>query len=330
MEFNSGLLKIHREPNEWKGILASRVTGAAELMSKLIGSEINRAISSQNILIKIVVRIMGKKAEDAISPYIAAVVLLVSSARSVSPEKVGDLLKAIGIEPQKRELDFVSMIRFDSATAAYAPVFYFMTLVKDEPNAESLMVVIKALGLEANKETADYVMKIYRENILSKEVQKPNKLQEMLDASIKSASDMLSKLELMELERIFEIKNMKTYIEEGIIPYLGAVGVMEYMGRDIGLEGTESFRSGVKEVIEAIGAVPDDKMLDVVTKSLNIGNFPFIYVSAIFFILGAGQEPNVQKMIDVVRTMGLKTDEAAASYLLTLYQQMNPRSNGTN
>ncbi|MCL4375689.1 hypothetical protein M1394_02730, partial [Candidatus Marsarchaeota archaeon] len=311
-------------------LLASRVTGAAELMSKLIGSEINRAISSQNILIKIVVRIMGKKAEDAISPYIAAVVLLVSSARSVSPEKVGDLLKAIGIEPQKRELDFVSMIRFDSATAAYAPVFYFMTLVKDEPNAESLMVVIKALGLEANKETADYVMKIYRENILSKEVQKPNKLQEMLDASIKSASDMLSKLELMELERIFEIKNMKTYIEEGIIPYLGAVGVMEYMGRDIGLEGTESFRSGVKEVIEAIGAVPDDKMLDVVTKSLNIGNFPFIYVSAIFFILGAGQEPNVQKMIDVVRTMGLKTDEAAASYLLTLYQQMNPRSNGTN
>ncbi len=330
MEFNSGLLKIHREPNEWKGILASRITGAAELMSKLIGSEINRAISSQNILIKIVVKIMGKKAEDAISPYIAAVVLLVSSARSVSPEKVGDLLKAIGIEPQKRELGFVSMIRFDAATAAYAPVFYFMTLVKDEPDAESLMVVIKALGLEANKETADYVMKIYRENILSKEVQRPNKLQEMLDASIKSASDMLSKLELMELERIFEIKNMKTYIEEGIIPYLGAVGVMEYMGRDIGLEGIESFRSGVKEVIEAIGAVPDDKMLDVVTKSLNIGNFPFIYVSVIFFILGAGQEPNVQKMIDVVRTMGLKTDEAAASYLLTLYRQMNPRSDGTN
>ena len=222
------------------------------------------------------------------------------------------------------------MIRFDAATAAYAPVFYFMTLVKDEPDAESLMVVINALGLEANKETADYVMKVYKENILSKEVQKPNKLQEMLDASIMSASDMLSKLEQMELERIFEIKNMKAYIEEGIIPYLGAVGVMEYMGRDIGLEGIESFRNGVKEVIEAIGAVPDDKMLDVVTKSLNIGNFPFIYVSAIFFILGAGQEPNAQKMIDVVRTMGLKTDEAAASYLLTLYRQMNPRSNGTN
>ena len=109
MEFNSGLLKIHREPNEWKGILASRVTGAAELMSKLIGSEINRAISSQNILIKVIVRIMGRKAEDAISPYIAAVVFLVSSARKISPEKVGDLLKAIGIEPRKRELDFVSL-----------------------------------------------------------------------------------------------------------------------------------------------------------------------------------------------------------------------------
>ncbi len=330
MEFSSGLLKIHREPNEWKGVLASRVTGAAELMSKLIGAEINRAISSQNVLMKLVVKIMGKKAEDAIAPYIAAVVLLVSSARSVSPEKVGELLKAIGIEPQKRELDFVSMIHFDSATAAYAPVFYFVTLIKDEPDAEALMKVINALGLEAKEETANYVMKIYKETILGKSDQKPNKLQEMLDVSIKSASEMLSKLELMELDRIFEIKNMKTYIEEGMIPYLGAVGVMEYMGRDIGLEGVESFRDGVKKVIASIGASPDDKMLDIVTKSLNIGNFPFVYVSAIYFILGTGQEPNVQKMIDVVRTLGLKTDEAPASYLLTLYRQMNPKDNGTS
>ncbi len=322
LEFNSGFMSKKRSAAEWKPIIIGLVDSVAPVMSKLIGRELARAIEEQGIVTKAITLILGKRIEEAMVPYVSAVVLLVSSAREVNEENVRKLLEVVNIEPQENFMKFISTININTAMAAYAPALAYLALVTDKPDAELLMRVVKSLGFSPDIETAKYAIKEYVDKGVG-DNDGESRLQQKLDSSISSASKMLSRLEDMEVERVFEMKNIEKQIGRGFVLYFGAVGVMEYLGRDIGLEGEDHYKEGLRKIIVATGVDPDEEMLDLMVHSLNLGNFPFVYAFAAYFIASVGQNPDVDKMIGVVKSMGFKTDPAPASYILTLYKEMS-------
>ncbi len=306
----------------WQEILAWAVKSVAALQSKLIGLEINEAVSRQSLATKLLMLIAGKQAEKSIAPYISAVVFLAFTGRSISRENVSKVLGAAGFQVSARPLNFISTLNFKN-TLAYAPAIYYISVMNSvKLGPDSLMNVVNAMGVESDGKTAAKVIKIYSELASQKEssqrANSKDSLQQKLDLAIAPAANMTADTLINELNRIFEYEDTQENMRNGLVPYIAAAGVLEFIGRDPTAEGLESFLHGVKRVVNAVGIRVDNGMLDYIRK-LNLGRTPLIYVPALYFLASLEKGPTVEGIVAILDSIKAPSDPATAGYFLTLY-----------
>jgi hypothetical protein len=187
---------------------------------------------------------------------------------------------------------------------------------------DSLMNVVNAMGVESDGKTAAKVLKIYSElasqNESSQRAKPKDSLQQKLDLAITPAANMTADTLINELNRIFEYEDTQENMRNGLVPYIAAAGVLEFIGRDPTAEGLESFLHGVKRVVNAVGIRIDNGMLDYIRK-LNLGRTPSIYVPALYFLASLEKGPTVEGMVAILDSIKAPADPATAGYFLTLY-----------
>ncbi len=320
MVFDPALVTKDLSKEEWKYVLLDVLSGTSRLTARLVSMEIAKAIASEDVFTKALSRIAGKIMEKAVTPYISAAVLLILSTKEVTEDSVAELLKIADIEPSKRYMNFVSRIKPIEDIGAYSPTLYYVMVTGNKLEASTLTKVLGAMGMKPQDKTSEYVIETYNSMVNNKKIDKSS-IEERLEDSIMEASGMISKVMGLEVDRIFEMEGMDERIRRGFIPYLSAAGVLAYLGFDIAIIGEEKFRAYEKNLIDAVGINADNEMLDFVIKSLRMGLFPYVYISAIYFLKGIGIKITVEKMMDIAKILGAPRDEAAAQYILSMYAQ---------
>ena len=135
--------------------------------------------------------------------------------------------------------------------------------------------------------------------------------QKILEDIIKALVVLIEKIALRETSRIFADERIKNYETRTIVPYIAAINVLDFSGRDVDMEG-------VSRLIEATGSIPDNTILSYLA-SLHIKN-SIVYAAALYLIVVNGREPTVESLIEVVRALDVHPDATLAGYAITLYR----------
>ena len=64
-----------------------------------------------------------------------------------------------------------------------------------------------------------------------------------------------------ELDRVMQYDEVVSNLD-AVLPYVSTVGVLGFTGRDIKIEGVESFKKSMMELMASVGVAPDEKIAD--------------------------------------------------------------------
>ena len=299
---------------DWKNEISEVIVNIARLMVRIIGKTIDEETRKESLLMRFAIKIEGRRLQKEMSPYIGAAVMLAFEGKEPEEGKLANILHEAGITPDHRMLSFASSLKF-KASVVYAPALYFLRVSRKSDSLENLMKAVKAIGVEPDEHIAREVMALDAELTNGTKV---SAMQQDLDASLKPASDMMAKFMLMELNRTFEKGDINNYINKGFIPYLAAVGTLVYAGRDINIEGEESFLAGIANLVSSIGIARNDEMLSYI-KSFNYGNTALSYVPPIAYIKSLGKEPTIHIITKLLEIIGIPYDESLAGYAIAQF-----------
>ena len=305
--------------NNWREEIADVIIKTANLISYLILFELDIVVKSQGVLTKVYMKLESTKIEREVTPYIGAVMFLSFNGKEVTRENVITIIRAIGIEPNNNYLNFISSLNLKNNIIAYAPVVYYLKVVRKEVTLENVLKVISAMGVEPDEEIGKHVLKIYSDSEKRAEGMPSTKMEEKFMKTTQSAALLMGKIMITELDRTFEHGDIDEHIKNGFIPYLAAVGTLVYAGKDVNIIGTEKFDEYISKMVTAVGFILNKTMLDYIS-SFNYGNSGFPYVSGIYYLISVGKELTSTNLMSVVTALGIKTDEALAGYILTIYK----------
>jgi ribosomal protein L12E/L44/L45/RPP1/RPP2 len=306
----------------WRTEIAGVIVAVADLIARIILSEVEAAREKQNILAKMYMKLEQDKLEKAMAPYIGAVVFLSFTGKEVNGKSIEGIVRSAGIEPEDRFLKFAASLNFENSIIAYAPAVYFLKVVRREITAENVMAVVGAMGKSTDEKIARHVLDIYSMQSAASKKSAEIGFEERMISSVREAATMLSKIMLIELDRTFEKKDIADHIGKGFIPYLAAVGTLVYAGEDIDAVGAEKFYRYIAAMVEAVGVAADKSMLEYVS-SFNYGSSGFVYVSAAYYLKSIGMNVDIRQVMAVVAASGENPDEATAGFVLTIYKDYN-------
>ena len=307
--------------SKWKSSFSETIVSSSKFMAYILAREINGAIQKAGIIEKIGMKIAGGILERRMAPYIAAVVVLAFASKEISTENVERLINAIGVSPNKRLLKFVASLNLKNNFVCFTAI-YFIKLVEKEPTPQMIIDVVSSLGMVSDIQSARHVLDIYSEFLEHEGGKVNNAAEEELvikfSGPINRLSSLISKILFFELQRTFEDKYIIANIERAV-PYLSALGVLIFTGRDTG-EGDEIVK-GLSDIVKSVGMVPDEDMLNHI-KGMEYGKATsIVYIPSIYLITSAGKQPGLGLLIKVISALSIKPDEAVAGYVLTIYQE---------
>jgi ribosomal protein L12E/L44/L45/RPP1/RPP2 len=306
---------------EWKNLLTNTITNISLLLSTLLGVELTNAINKASFTDKILMKIAKKQAEEASTPYISAAIFLVFAGKKSNKELMSQLLEAAGIQPQEKLLNFALSLDFKN-TLAYVPALYFLEVMKRDLTIENLIRVVSAMDVSADRSEAENIISTYFSITSKKGTILPapkDSMQEKLNMAVKATLSLIAKLMISELNRVIEYKEVADNVD-GFMPYVSVVGVLEFVGRDVKLEGEKKFTESIKKIIASVGLTPDDKLASYTSSSIGFGNFPFIYIPALYFLISVNGEATVASLLNVLKAVGIPADEAIAGFIYTFYK----------
>ena len=258
---------------EWKNLLTNTITNISLLLSTLLGVELTNAINKASFTDKILMKIAKKQAEEASTPYISAAIFLVFAGKKSNKELMSQLLEAAGIQPQEKLLNFALSLDFKN-TLAYVPALYFLEVMKRDLTIENLIKVVSAMDVSADRSEAENIISTYFSITSKKGTILPapkDSMQEKLNMAVKATLSLIAKLMISELNRVLEYKEVADNVD-GFMPYVSVVGVLEFVGRDVKLEGEKKFTESIKKIIASVGLTPDDKLASYTSLSIGFWN----------------------------------------------------------
>ena len=294
--------------------LTKVISEGTKLMSNVLVDKIRNTMESEGLLTKIFMIVDENKVVELMSPYIGAISVLAFSGRTITSQNVSILLKAVMHEPDNRMLHFIDSMNVGNVIPYILSLYFFIAIGK-EPEKDSILNMAKALSIEQDEKAVDYVLGIYKSSSNASE-KKADKISELIDKPLTKASEMMSKLLIMELNRTFEDKHITDKIKEGVTPYIVAAGVLDFSGK-----GTQITREILSSIVSAAGITPDNSLIDYVF-SLNYGHIDFSYVPVIFFMESARRPINTTNIKMVLDSLKIKYDEPLADYILALYENI--------
>ncbi|MCL4375659.1 hypothetical protein M1394_02570 [Candidatus Marsarchaeota archaeon] len=306
---------------EWKDLLTTTITDISLLLSTLLGEEITNAINKASFTDKILMKIAKKQVEEASTPYISAALFLVFAGKKSNKELLSALLESAGIHPKEKMLNFALSLNFKNILA-YVPALYFLNVMKRDLTSENLAMVVSAMDVPVDRSEAENIISIYQ-GINSKKrnsISAPkDAMQDKLNKAVGATLSLIAKLMVSELNRILEYRKVADNVD-AFMPYVSVVGVLEFVGRDVKLEGEKKFTESVKKIIASVGLTPDNKLASYTSSSIGFGNFPFIYIPALYFLISVNGEATVASLLNVLKAVGIPADEAIAGFIYTFYK----------
>ncbi len=292
-----------------------------DLKEYIIDIAVNMARLMSRIVNKEIDKVVKKEGNDVITkefePYLYAAILLAFSRKKVDESSVAKSLVTANMSADNGYLLKLSASLNLGEKLAYGPATYFLRGVNVEPDADRLCGVVSALGIKPDKEFASEIITLYKE-MESKEEQHST-IPGGFDMLIIPLFEALGKMTSEEVKRLYEIEGFADLIKEGFMSYLLAAGIAYYTGWTIKLSGKEKNRQMIKEMVEAANISPEDKMLDYLINALNLDETPpLVYLVAFYFLKALSIEPDMDKVTDVVRTIGIDPDLSIVGYILTI------------
>ncbi|HUB92485.1 MAG TPA: hypothetical protein VL945_00845, partial [Candidatus Saccharimonadales bacterium] len=140
----------------------------------------------------------------------------------------------------------------------------------------------------------------------------------MADMSF-SLSGIISNFVIKEIEGLMHDERIARYPERDILPYIGAIGLLTFSGKD-------TDRGNIISVLDAMATTSDQDILDTLGK-IHVRNH-IIYIVALYFIHATGQEPTFDKLIDVIKAMDVIPDALVAGNVISFYKiaGMDPKA----
>lgn len=304
-----------------KRTYSENITAVTTLTAKIITDEIEETLSKSSPFTKLLLKIGGKRAEEAAAPYISAIIMLAFEMKPITDDGLKRIINAAGIVPNARLLHFAASIKI-AELLPYVPTAYLLKVNGLGVTEERIINVLNSIGVPANKESASKVLKSYMEKESQSAMATPgrsNALQEKIEHSITDVAKMISRLTNMELERTFERKDTMAYIKD-LMPYLTATAELAFLGKDLGQINMDAFMANIRSIVGALGIKPEEKMIKFVS-NLNYGN-ALMYVPPLFFFLSIKIQPTLEKIGDIAAAINIPRDDAQAGYVLTIYNDI--------
>lgn len=308
-------------PEKWNRKLTKAIMDIAFLLSRLIGEEITKAAEHTGIIDKIAMLLAEKRVEKELAPYLSAVILLTFVGKQSTAENVSRLLDVIGIKPNNHLLHFASSLDL-YYKVPYVPALYFDIVMEQEITPENLVKTVSAMGNKADISTAADIIAA-NERVVQNGGEsgkgKVSDMQKKLDEGIQKSASLIAKLMKSELDRVMQYKEVAANLDT-VLPYVSTVGVLGFTGRDVAIEGADSFKKSMMALMASVGKVPDEKVADYVATKIGFGNFPFAYIPSLYFAISNGIEASIENVTKVLKAMGLPADSAVAGFICSFYE----------
>lgn len=114
-----------------------------------------------------------------------------------------------------------------------------------------------------------------------------------------------------EMDRTIATIGVKSFVEEGFLPYAAVSVILAFSGREI----TEK---NIVRMIKALDLKPDKEMLKKM-KALNYKNH-LLYVNSLYLLLAIRRRPTEKEIMKLVAAMGIAPDAELAKHAIGLYK----------
>ncbi len=307
---------------DWKEILRKTIIDISQLMAMLVTEDIERIKSNQGLLERFFIKVAGKRAEEAITPYISAALLLVSIGKPISRESVRSVLLSVSIEPEERLLDFAASLSIGMA-APCIPVIYFLKVLGKEISPENIINVLRSVNIDVDRTTVLHIISVYYKFSSSREgAGKASMIGNEISERLSGAALITANELLLQLKRTFEFKDIGEAMKKDLIYYISALGVLAFLGKDIDDNGERNME-GVVNMLEAIGFKPNVEMITYIKSRFEYGFAPAVYGSAIRFLEALGKPVNTESVLRVLGSAGINGKEDIAGYVITLWKEIS-------
>lgn len=249
--------------------------------------------------------------------YIYAVGALAFACKDINVEDVSALLLALRIEPEHQMLEAIRAMHYKNYNI-HMNVLYFLTAVGVEPTIEKVVEILRAMEFSPDATLAGYTIEYFKEfnsGKVSYNIPEPqgdvsvifNKIADMTFSLSATIADFVIK----QIEALVHDERLMKFSESEILPYLAAIGLLTFSGKDCD-------RGSIEGVMEAMGRPLDGDILNVIG-SIHVRNH-ITYIIALYFIIAVGQEPSLDKIISVVKSMDTVPDALVARNVISFYK----------
>ena len=320
-----------RSIKEWRDEITQDLEKTAELVTKVIISELRTAIDRQNIMSKLKMVLGHRSLHEDMAPYIGAVMMLSFVGRPVAREDIEAVLEGAGIKPEKRFMDFVLSMNFENNIVSYAVFAYFLRVTRMEISVGNIAQVAKAVELVPDEAVIRHVIELYEESEADGTKIGSVKIagfeREMLESG-RDAAVVTGKLLKEELDRTLDRKGIEAYIKRGFMHYVISAGTLAFSGRvkllydkrSGTIYGYDTFLRYIANMLSVIGVEPEEDLLEYV-KSFNYGYISASHcVPVIYYLKSMGKEPSIESVARILDALNLPTEEVAIGSVITIYR----------
>lgn len=256
--------------------------------------------------------------KDGILNYIIAVGVLVFACKDIDDESVSALLSAIDAAQNTELLRIVRSLHYRTYSI-YINSFYFMMALGMEPTLEGVMNVARAMDARPDVSIAQYSIdycKKFNSGELNSDLSsglqgEPLQVFKRIEEVIYSLFGELTDVVMKESKRLIHDKHLSQFTESDLLPFIAAIGLL-------GFSGVDPTSDGIEKVIYSVGISKNEELLKL-TGELHVRNH-IAYLIALFFLLAVGIEPSVERLLKIIKVLGVTPDVIVADYVVALYK----------
>jgi ribosomal protein L12E/L44/L45/RPP1/RPP2 len=281
--------------------------------ASLMLSELKRTLETKEVFFSL---------HKGILKYIYAVGALAFACRDINIDSIVSLLLALNINPDHQMLETIKKLHYKNYNI-HMNILYFMMAMGIEPTIDNVMELVRVMGFKYDPTLAGYTIEYFKEFNSGKVSYSIPELEGDLSTAFNKTADMIFSLSniisdyvIKEIEDLMHDQRLTKFSESQILPYLSAIGLLSFSGRDLDRENIES-------VMNAMGTNPETEVLDAIGE-IHFRNH-IVYMAGLYFIRAVGMESSLDKLMSVVKSMDATADEYVAGNVITFYKtSMSP------
>ncbi len=281
----------------------------ASAQAFLTAIELKRGLEDTNVMAHL---------QDGILNYIAASGMVAFAGRDIDDESVGRLLSSIDIAPDPTMLQILHTLHYKTYSI-YVNSFYFMMTLGMEPTLDGILNIARAMEATLDVQNAQYALdfcKKFTSGELNADLSSGLKgealsIFQKLEEVIHNLFSEISNVVMRETKRLMHDKRLSQFSEADLLPFLASIGLLGFCSRD-------QTSDNIEKVMYAVGISKNEELLEL-SGSLHVRN-QIAYLIGLFFLLVAGVEPNVDRILKIVRVLGIAPDILVADYVVALYR----------